>query len=187
MYSLPRVIALCGKKRVGKDTLADYLVSQYGYRNVKFAEPLKCAVKSLFGFSDDQLEKNKEQVDHRWNVSPRHVLQFIGCDVMQIKIQELLPGIGREFLSKTLLEKYTQEHIVISDLRFVHEFNAIQNIHDSLVIKIMRDDVDDGDQHISETELNEIKTKYVIVNNGNIQKLCWEFDRILESHIKKLK
>lgn len=184
MSSLPRVIALCGKKRVGKDTIADYLHQKYGYKNVKFAEPLKTAVKALFGFSDEQIENNKEQIDSRWQITPRETLQFFGSEIMQYQIQKILPEIGREFFSKSLLAKYNKEsdRIVISDMRFLHEYRAIAGISNSLVIKIIKNDVDDGDQHISEVELEKIDPQDIVVNDGSLEELYIQIENILAKY-----
>jgi len=181
MNSLPRVIALCGKKRVGKDTIADYLHQKYGYQNVKFAEPLKAAVKALFGFSDEQIETNKEQIDPRWQITPRETLQFFGSEIMQYQIQKILPEIGREFFSRSLLAKYNKDsdRIVISDMRFLHEYSAIAGISNSLVIKIIKSDVDDGDKHISEVELEKIDPEDIIVNDGSFEELHIQIENIL--------
>lgn len=40
----PRVIGITGKKRAGKDSLADVLVSEFGFARLAFADPLKEAV-----------------------------------------------------------------------------------------------------------------------------------------------
>ena len=179
MKSVPRIIALCGRKRTGKDTVANYLCKEYDYKNVKFAEPLKTAVQAMFGFTYDQIENNKECVDKFWGVSPRNALKFFGCDIMQIEIQKLLPDVGRSFFVKSLLSKYPNDMIVISDMRFLHEYNAIKEIENTLVIKIIRNSVDDGDTHISETELDMIEGDFTINNNGDLDALEKQIKEIL--------
>ena len=94
---LPRIVAICGPKGAGKDALADHLVSVYGYEKIKFADVLKDAVGILFGFTREQMDDGdlKEVVDIRWGVTPRKVLQFFGTEVMQYKLQELMPNMDR--------------------------------------------------------------------------------------------
>jgi dephospho-CoA kinase len=179
MEKLPQVIALCGRKRVGKDTVANFICHGYGYKNVKFAEPLKSAVQALFGFTDHQIEEDKETIDPLWGISPRNAMQFIGCNIIQYEFQKLIPNIGREFFVKSLLHKYSNDKIVISDLRFVHEFKAIQKFDNAVVIKIIRPSVDDGDTHISETEIDEIEGHYTIENNGSIDDLLISVNNII--------
>lgn len=175
----PRVIALVGKKRTGKDTVANHLVQHYGYTNAKFADPLKRAVQGLFGFTDEQIEVTKEVVDPLWGVTPRQVMQFIGCDVVQHQFQTLLPTIGRGFFVKSLLSRYRTERIVISDMRFLHEYDAIRALEDAVIIKLERPSVDDGDSHISEKEVDAIHPQYVIQNTGTVGDLLKRVDAIV--------
>jgi hypothetical protein len=62
------IIALGGKKRSGKDTVANILVKKCGYHRVAFADPLKELCSRVFTipmrfFEDDDL-KEKELEDH---------------------------------------------------------------------------------------------------------------------------
>ena len=62
------IIGLCGKKRVGKDTFADYLVDNYNFDKYAFANPLKEACRIMFCFNDEQLYGDqKEDFDSNWN------------------------------------------------------------------------------------------------------------------------
>ena len=177
---LPRIIALCGRKQVGKDVVANYLATRYGYKNVKFAEPLKDALQALFKFTHTQIEIDKETIDPFWGVSPRQAMQFFGTEIMQFEINRLIPGIGRDFFVKSLLARHPTGPIVISDMRFTHEYNAIKRVaaNDSIIIKIIKDTNDICD-HISETELNSIKGDYTINNSGSIQELYEKVEKII--------
>lgn len=53
--TLNLTVGLCGFKGSGKDTAADYLVSQYGYKKVSLADPLKRTCESIFDFPSDHL------------------------------------------------------------------------------------------------------------------------------------
>jgi hypothetical protein len=178
--TLPRIIAICGCKRVGKDTVAEHLRDKFGYKIVKFAEPLKDMLKVLFGFSHEQIEITKDVVDPMWGVAPRKVMQFFGTEIMQFEVQRLLPNIDRGFFVKSLLARHKDdERIVISDMRFIHEWQAIKNTHaNSLIIKITRND-SPVDDHVSEMELEHIDPDFVIENNGTLESLFAEVDRTL--------
>lgn len=55
--SLVRVIGLVGRSRVGKDTIADYIISKYPYyKRVRLSQPIKDAIRVLYGFTEQQLE-----------------------------------------------------------------------------------------------------------------------------------
>ena len=108
---MKRIIAICGAKRSGKDVLASHIVNKYGYTRLSFAEPLKHIVKLLFDFNDQQVgliegsNDEKDTLDERWGISPRKALQFVGTEILQNKIQELLPNIKRDYFANILLSK----------------------------------------------------------------------------------
>lgn len=166
-----KVIAICGMKRVGKDTAAMLIAQEFGYKHVKISGPLKKVCNILFGFSHDQMEnETKDCIDERIGISPRKALQFVGTEMMQYKIQELLPTIGRSFWINTLLRQ-EEGPIVISDMRFLHEAKAIKEQYgnESFIIKVTRPDNSNvDDEHASEKEWSLIKEDVSIVNNKGI-------------------
>lgn len=184
-FTKPKIIAICGAKRSGKDVLADHLVMKYGYEKMRFAEPLKQVCQALFNFSHQQIGDGdiKDEVDKRWGISPRKALQFFGTEVMQYKIQELLPGIDRRFLAHTLVSKLQPDkYYVISDMRFYHEYEELAKLN-AVVIKIDRFPVDnlipDEYIHTSEIEYKTIPYDVHITNDKDIETLRQKLDAIL--------
>lgn len=186
MNKLPKIIALCGYKGSGKDTVAEYLVKNYKYNHYKISEKLKEGIKLLFNLNDDDLERNKDEINDKWGIEPRKIMQFIGTDMFQYKLQELFPTIEKSFWIKSLftdelINKIANEdhRIVISDLRFLHEYNLISNICVSYsILKIQNDNLEKNDNHISENEFNNIPINAVILNNSNKQQLYNNIDNI---------
>jgi len=183
MQKLPRVIALCGARRTGKDTIANYLVFKYGYEHIKITTPLKEICKVLFQFTDEQLETDlKETVDKRWGVSPRQVMQFVGTDMFQYKIQELMPDVGRRFWINSLVEHIRTQpdkRYVISDLRFHHEMDALGYFM-PYIIKVVSNRIqkNNTDTHVSECEQKEIKENIYVTNNDTIEDLYKKMDDV---------
>jgi hypothetical protein len=179
------IIAICGAKRSGKDVLSKYLVHKYKYRKLYFAEPLKKAVKELFNFSDIQVgidEENangdeKDNIDERWGISPRKALQYFGTEIMQYKINELIPNANRSFLADMLLSRIIEnEKYVISDLRFLHEYEKIKNLN-IIVIKVIRPLINKTiDEHISENEYEKIPNCIELLNDGSIEQFLENFE-----------
>lgn len=179
---MKRIIAICGNKRCGKDVLANHIVEKYGYTKISFAEPLKNIVKMLFNFTDEQVgliegaNDEKDTLDIKWGITPRKALQFIGTEVLQNKIQELLPDIKRDYFANILLDKLeNNKTYVISDLRFIHEYEKIKHI-DLEIIKIVRPDINSCEEHLSEKEYIHIPYNYEIVNNGTIEEYIQKFE-----------
>ena len=192
---MSNIIAICGSKRSGKDVLAKYIVATRGFKKLSFAEPLKKAVRELFNFNDIQVgidEENavgdeKEVIDERWGISPRKALQFFGTEIMQHTIDELIPNTNRGFLADILLSRIsdvasdTCNNYVISDLRFLHEYNKLKSstkIRSLIIVKISRPSINivETDTHISEKEYIDIPYDVELVNDGAIGDLTDLFD-----------
>ena len=189
------IIGLIGNKRVGKDSVADYLCKRYKFKKYAFADGVKETCKVLFNFTDDQLNNNiKENKDDTWGITPRKAMQFIGTEVMQYKIQELIPSIQKLFWVNRLRNKIIKENkikdigvlhnnIVISDFRFLHEILEFKK-YNILFIHILRDMTYEGrDSHISENELTSIdiicldlKNHHIIYNDGTLDDLYNKID-----------
>jgi hypothetical protein len=179
----PRIIAICGSKRHGKDTIAKFLSSNYDYEHVKISQKIKDICKILFGFTHDQMETdNKENIDPKWGITPRKAMQFIGTEVGQFKIQELLPMIDRKFWIDSLInELEPNKKYVISDLRFMHEFDEIKKL-DGIVIRVERPNlILPEDLHISELEYIDIPTN-IIIKNDNIENLHLQLYNFMASY-----
>lgn len=176
------IIAIIGKRRSGKDTVANYIEEEYGFKHLKISFKLKKLCKLLFNFSDEQLESNsKEIIDERWGISPRTAMQFIGTDIFQYKIQELMPYINRKFWIHSFENEYllnNDKNIVISDLRFLHEFDILKN-YGLKVIYVQNDKYKHVINHISDTEFLDIPYNYKVVNNDTLTSLYYQIDQIM--------
>lgn len=178
----PRIVAICGLKRSGKDTLADYIVSQYGYEHVKVADRLKKVVKLLFNLHDNDVTTNlKDRVNSTWGVKPRDLMDFVGTHVFQHEIQKILPKCGREFWIDGLLSEMDLDKkcYVISDLRFVHEVKRLRDFK-PFIVKIERHGCD-AEEYESEKECDNLDPMVTIVNDGSVEDLHRKYD---ESHKK---
>ena len=180
---MPRIIALCGVKRSGKDTAASYIASIFGYQHVKFAGRLKDCCKLLFNLTDEQLEgRLKEVVDPRWQQTPRRIMQFFGTELMQVEIQRLIPGLGTSFWARQLLDAHRDHCIVISDMRFVHEADEVmQQDPNALIIRVEREEAPRDDPHPSEANVCQVPCHAVVVNNGSVHDLHNKIKELIES------
>lgn len=102
--STPVRIGLSGKMRSGKDTVAEFLVDEFGFQRFAFADRLKELASELFGVRPD--------------VKNRDLLVRLGrkmCDV------------DREVWVNYVLARIPEEDaVVISDVRFPYEHEALR-------------------------------------------------------------
>jgi hypothetical protein len=184
MSSKQIIIALCGKKRCGKDTVANYICDKYSeYKNLKISQQLKDVIKIMFDFNDDQIETDlKDIVDPNWNVTPRKTMQFIGTELMQYEIQKILPDMGRLFWIKSFINKHIinkNNKIIISDLRFYHEYEELKK-YNTIFVKIEKNGNNlEEDTHSSEMDFLKIPPDYIINNRGSLEDLKINIENFL--------
>ena len=91
------LIGICGFKSSGKDTVADYLVNNYGFIRITFASAVKDILSVMFDWPRTKLEgltqedrEWREQIDPWWsnnlnipNFSPRYAMQHIATDLFR--------------------------------------------------------------------------------------------------------
>lgn len=190
-----RVVAIIGRKRSGKDTLASYLCANYNFKNVKFAQPLKDATASLFGLSREQVENNsKDEIDEFWGITPRRLMQILGTEIMQQYLPSLISSqkLDKHFFVHRLLkdiasnEEYSDANIVVSDMRFLHEYSYLKHVYPNIVvIRVTRKSTDDDkDYHVSEREFESIPFDVEILNNECITQLHLAFEDQLQTIFK---
>lgn len=171
-----QLIGVTGKKFNGKDTIGNYLISNHQYVRLSFADPLKEALKCIFGFTDEQLYGNlKEVVDEYWGVSPRDVMKYIGTDVFRNKMEQLIPDIKNDIWIRVVERQILQLRktdpnvkIVITDVRFPNEINLIKK-YNGQIIKVNRQSVNNKiDHHESEKYIDSLYCDIMIQNDGSI-------------------
>lgn len=135
------IIGVCGFIGSGKDTVADYLVNNHSYRRESFANTLKDAVASVFGWDRNMLEGRtkqarewREQPDVWWSqrlgrtITPRAVLQQWGTEVCRRGFHDDIWIASLENKLRT-----STDDIVISDCRFPNEIKSIKEAGGTIV------------------------------------------------------
>lgn len=169
------IIGLAGRKGVGKDTTADYIVSKYDYTKLAFADPLKQICRILFLLADDQLcdPIKKETIDERWGMRPRQMFQMVGTDLCRRHIRDDI------WIHHMKLRILPNKNYIISDVRFQNEKSWIED-QGGMVLFINRVN-ENHDEHESEKlEFYDPNKDVLISNNGSIQELYNHIDDILK-------
>jgi len=194
------IIGLCGSQGSGKDTVANILVSDYGFIKLTFASTLKDIVAILFSWPRDLLEGLTEEsriwretVDDFWseklsipNFTPRKALQIIGTDLFRIHFNN---DIWTNILGKKIsivLKNNPNTNIVISDCRFTNEFSLIKQFPDSHIITIIREKKQINNLiHSSETEWVNYNFDAFLQNDNSIDELKTSLKVLLDSKFGK--
>lgn len=185
------VLGLVGKKGSGKDTVADYLVEKYGYQKYAFAGRLKKVVAHLFDIPETSMScaHQKEEIDPRWGLSPRQMMQQVGTDLVRNHYGDDFWIRHYRFWLASALS--SSPHIVVSDVRFQNEADVILE-QGGILLRIVRPSMNktkkgEEDTHISETELDSLRGVHgVVENSGTFSELFDQVESFLDS-IKKEK
>jgi dephospho-CoA kinase len=186
------IIAICGKKGSGKDTIGNYLCEKYDFLKLNFADPLKEACKHIFELTDEQLYGDKKEIiDEYWNITPREIMQFVGTELLREQLKNKFNNIGSNIWTMlmkkkiaNILEKNSEQNIVISDLRFLNEYNLLNSLN-GVILKVTNNNVKNfiGNTHESETEMDNIKYNYIIENNLELSDLYEKIDFLMHKNI----
>lgn len=172
------LIGLNGFKGVGKDTVADYLVSKHGFEKRAFADPLKQAVANLFDISREDVDRYKD-LDASVQVlgkpmSWRVFLQRFGTEMAR-------ETWGEDFWVDMAFRDYVKgSNIVFSDARFSNELRYIQ-VLGGINIQIVRPFYG-SDGHASEIEPLPELIDYVVGNSRTIPDLYENVDWVLDDY-----
>lgn len=178
------IIGLSGYAQVGKDTVANYLVENYGFVKVSFADPIREALYKL---------DPKVRVDELIGVSLASAVDGMGwenlkrysSDAREL-LQRLGTEVGREMFGKDfwvnqgLLRAKEHENVVFADTRFVNEAQAIQD-NGGQVWRIFKPNHGPVNNHYSETALDQYEFDWAIPNYGTKEDIYSMVDDIMNS------
>lgn len=165
------LVSLTGLIGSGKDTVADHLISKYGFVQLSFAESVKDALSVIFGWDREMLEgktpehrEARNKVDVWWanqlgipHFTPRFALTTFGTDVMRKHFDDRIWVLSVKDKITRLRQKDPFVKIVISDARYVNELNMLREL-ESLSFEISRGPLPDWWQ--SALNYNKLTSKF---------------------------
>jgi len=205
------LIGICGSQSSGKDTVAKYLIKEYGFIKLSFASALKDIISIIFGWPRDKLEgltkedrEWREQVDNWWSkelnmpqLSPRYVMQYFATDLFRNKFHEDIWVKIIENKLKAIISKENNKNIVISDCRFENEIQMILGLGGKIIqvyrnppnwfykYRLGENPYEIKYFHKSEMEWIRCYRDYEIENNGTIDELNSKINYILKKIFKE--
>lgn len=178
------IISISGRIGCGKDTAADYLVNNYGYTRIAFADSVKDVLAVVFGWNRELLAGHtiesriwREQPDVWWseklnivNFTPRRAMLEIGT------------GLFRNHFDDTIwihsLERKIQplDKVVITDTRFLNEFNACKRMN-AVTVRVERGEYPIWYNHLDDIEwLHENK-----IHPSEYESVKFQYDYIIQN------
>lgn len=177
------LIGLLGRKRAGKDSFAARLVEAHGFERFAFADPLK----------ETMLDLNPwlEPTPYPGNLAPTRSIRLAdyvaACGWELAKenpeVRRLLQAHGvairthvdsevwvNATMSKVALARTHPDPVVIADVRFPNEADAVEAAG-GILVRIVRPSITSNDRHISETALDGRAVHHVYYNDGTIDDL----------------
>ena len=167
------LIGLTGYAQSGKDTLANILVEEYGYKRVAFADK----IRELLFEMDPPVPMPEGKI-----VGLQNLVEIYGWDVakqnstVRSMLQNLGVGartvFGTDFwVQEAIRPVKDSKNIVVTDVRFNNEADWIKSFEGSAIWRVKRNGVQAVNSHVSETQMDGYPVDQIFTNNGSIEDL----------------
>lgn len=185
------IIGIGHVAQTGKDTAAEALCRDLGFRRVSFADPLKALAKEAnpiilsnmmtnVGLGSGKLSKLVDQLG--WDAAKvqfpavRQFLQDLGLGARNV--------FGPDFWVNVAMESIGDfDNVVIPDVRFINEADAIKYAGGKMVKIVRPGKVASG--HISETALLDYEFDVTVENNGSVVELQQKITELARGWLAK--
>lgn len=179
------LVGIIGKMGSGKTTVARYLIENYNFMKISFADPLKKMLLDVGILSYNELYPTKTPY-------ARKMLQTIGTDIIRNKIDQ--DYWVKKFKEKVIeicqlykpvenndgniVSKPAEVRLVVDDIRFPNEFFCVASELNGKIIKVVRNNnncynnfEESFHLHESERYIDMLPYDYLIDNNGSLKNL----------------
>jgi dephospho-CoA kinase len=173
-------IALCGKMRSGKDTVANFLREKHKFTGFRFSEGIWETIRLLY--PQIYAKRHKEK--------PRKLLQDIGQ-----KLREVDPNIWVNYTLQQI-EEVGEIRVVVTDLRQPNEYLALKeqgffivrvSAEDGIRLNRILAENDNFDiqdlYHETERHVDGFNVDFEIKNNGTIEELLQQSQAAFEEAV----
>lgn len=161
------IVALAGPEGCGKSTVAQILHQHHGFVVGRFSQVLRQAAKLIWELSEDQVNGgSKDEVDPRYNLTPRFIMQRFGAEVCR----SVYPDTWTEALRRWIEGAPAGTRIVVDDLRFINEVRMLRSLGAKLV-EVHRPFYLYNPEHESSKGLPHASFDFDVHNTGDLEML----------------
>ncbi len=176
-----RILGIAGKLRSGKDTVADMLIADYGFKKLKFAEKVYEGLWEINPIIDFERIDDKYGFISFIEVRLQEVVNTFGwenCKDKYPEVRRLLQAYGTEGgreihgencwvdILKRQIEAEPNQNFVISDMRFKSELDMVHSIGGETLRVVRPSQASQTSTHISEAYLEDVQ--HEIINDGTL-------------------
>ena len=168
------IIGLSGYAQSGKDTVAELLCLNYGFKRIAFADAIREGVFRLNPLLGNGIRISEMVDDYGWDVvkgtpEARRLLQVFGTEVGRSLLGS---NVWVDVLFKQI-DAEPDQRWVVPDVRFENEAQEIIK-RDGDVWRINRHNHSAVNHHASEHAMDNYLFKHVIYNDGTLDDLSDE-------------
>lgn len=162
------LIGVTGLAGAGKDTVGQYLVQEYNFKRMAFADKLKEFCEQID--PDCKRMVNKFGWDNAKRLPRyRELQQSVGHGAREV--------FGENFWISQVMNNL-HENTVITDVRYKNEFDAVRDAG-GYVIRVFRPELQPVNNHITEVGHLSLPVDYTIINDDDIYGLYNKIDQMM--------
>lgn len=170
------ILGITGLAQSGKDTCASYLIDAYGFQRKAFADK----VKEFSYLINSELREAVDAVG--WEATKkiptyRRFLQDVGHNARLTFDSNFWVDQALGYHDSTLYDGNNK--FVVSDARYSNEFDRVWWLGGKMV-RVTRPGLGMVNNHVTETQHLLIPVDYEVINDGSLEKLYRQLDKIME-------
>lgn len=181
-----KILGITGVAGSGKTTLAT-LLANCGWAQTKFATPIKSMLVTLLRcqgvdnvMASRMIDGDLKEVPTNYfgGKTPRYAMQTLGTEWRELISRNLWVDAWKHVITTFP----PGAKILVDDLRFHHEFEAIRSL-DGKTVRIHRpnnNSLTKASAHISETQTFQIKADLTIINDAHPEKMLDQLSKLVE-------
>ncbi len=175
------IIGIAGKIAAGKDTVANYLINQYGAQQLKFSKVLRDILQRIY---QDISRENMQKISTilREGFGDDLLAKVIYNDILNSNEKMIVIDGVRRLPDIEILRSLPEFKLLFIDTDIENRYQRLiqrnENIDDR---NKTFDDFQKEDQAEAEINIDKLKSiaDYIIDNNGNIDNLYKQIDKII--------